>query len=142
MFAYILPLLIVILSNTIYQVCAKSLPEDLDPFASLTVTYFVSAVISLALYYALNRGGSSFMQELRKLNWVPFVFGIVLIGLEAGFIYAYKAGWKVSTLSIVQSAFLAVILLIVGFVLYKEPLTLNKLAGVAICLAGLYVINR
>lgn len=141
MFAYILPLLIVILSNTIYQICAKSLPEDLDPFASLTVTYLVSAVISLALYYALNRGGS-FTQELRKLNWVPFAFGIVLIGLEAGFIYAYKAGWKVSTLSIVQSAFLAVILLILGFVLYKEPLTRNKLAGVAICLVGLYVINR
>lgn len=141
MLAYVLPLLIVILSNTVYQICAKSLPEDLDPFASLTVTYLVSAVISLALYYALNRGGS-FMQELRKLNWVPFAFGIVLIGLEAGFIYAYKAGWKVSTLSIVQSAFLAVILLILGFVLYKEPLTRNKLAGVAICLVGLYVINR
>lgn len=80
--------------------------------------------------------------EYRKLNWAPFAFGIVLVGLEAGWIYAYKAGWQVSTASVMQSAFLAIALIFVGWMLYHEALTWNKLVGVAICLLGLAFINH
>ena len=69
------------------------------------------------------------------------MLGIVIVGLETGWIYAYKAGWQVSTGFIVQSAVLAVMLLIVGYFLYNEALTWNKVMGVVICLAGLAVIN-
>ena len=65
----------------------------------------------------------------------------MIIGLEAGWIYAYKAGWQVSTGFIVQSAILAGALLLVGCFLYHEALTWNKLVGVAICLVGLIFIN-
>lgn len=57
-------------------------------------------------------------------------------------IYAYRAGWQVSTAQIVQSAFLASLLIFVGALLYKEAITLNKLLGVAICLLGLVLINK
>ncbi len=140
MFAFVWPIALVVLSNVAYQICAKSMPEGIDPLASLTVTYLVSAAASAALYYILNRGGS-LIREYGKLNWVPFAFGVVLIGLEAGWVYAYKAGWQVSTASVAQSAFLAVALVFVGFLLYREPLSWNKLLGVAICLVGLAVIN-
>ncbi len=140
MFSYIWPLALVVLSNVLYQICAKSVPNGMHPLASLTVTYTVSAVVSLVLFFVLNRGGNLF-KEYAKLNWAPLVFGVVLVGLEVGFIYAYKAGWAVSTAQIVQSAILAVALLFVGFFLYREPLHWNKIVGVVICLAGLFVIN-
>ncbi len=140
MFAYIWPMALLVFSNTVYQVCTKSVPERMDPFASLTVTYFVSAAASLVLFLALNPGENLF-SEYRKLNWAPVVLGLVIVGLEAGWIYAYKAGWQVSTAFIVQSAFLAVTLLLVGYFLYHEGLTWNKLLGVAICLVGLFFLN-
>ena len=140
MFAYIWPVALVVLSNTVYQICAKSVPGDMDPFASLTVTYLVGAVASLALYFILGQRGN-LLAEYRKLNWAPIALGVVIVGLEVGFIFAYKAGWPVSTASVVTSAFLAVALLFVGFLAYREALTWNKLVGVAICLAGLALIN-
>lgn len=75
------------------------------------------------------------------MNWAPFVLGIAIVGLEAGWIYAYKAGWQVSTGFIVQSAFLAIVLLFVGYFLYREALSWNKIAGIVICLIGLVFIN-
>lgn len=137
---YIWPMALVVVSNIIYQICAKSVPEKINPFASLTVTYLVAAAASAVLYFILGSDGN-LLKEYQKLNWAPFVLGIVIIGLEAGWIYAYKAGWQVSTAFIVQSAFLASALLLVGFFLYHESLTWNKLAGVAICLIGLAFIN-
>ena len=140
MFSYVWPIALVVLSNTVYQICAKSVPERMNPFASLTVTYLFGALVSTVLYYALGSGGN-LVKEFGKLNWAPFVLGIVIVGLEVGWIYAYQAGWQVSTGFIVQSAFLAAALLLVGHFLYHEALTWNKLVGVAICLIGLVFIN-
>ena len=140
MFSYIWPIALVVLSNTVYQICARSVPEGMDPFASLTITYLVGAAVSAALFFLIgDRHG--LIKEYGKLNWAPFVLGVVIVGLEAGWIYAYKAGWQVSTGFIVQSAFLSVVLLFVGYLIYHEELTWNKLVGVAVCLVGLIIIN-
>ena len=140
MFYFIWPLALAVISNTVYQICAKSVPEGMNPFASLTVTYLVGALASAVLYYVSGSRGN-LMKEYGKLNWAPFILGIVIVGLEAGWIYAYKAGWQVSTGFIVQSAVLAVALLFVGYWMYSEALSWNKIIGVSICIVGLIVIN-
>ena len=140
MLSYVWPIVLVVLSNVVYQICAKSVPKGMDPLASLTITYLVGAVASGVLYFILNRNGN-LIQEYGKLNWAPIILGVVIVGLETGWIYAYKAGWQVSTGFIVQSAFLAVVLIFVGYFLYHEALTWNKIVGVAICIVGLIFIN-
>ncbi|MCQ2530381.1 MAG: DMT family transporter [Lachnospiraceae bacterium] len=139
-FSYVWPLGLVVVSNVFYQICAKSVPEKMNPFASLTITYIVGAVVSLILFFALNKGGN-LIQEYQKTNWAPFVLGLVIVGLEVGYIYAFKAGWSVSVAQIVQSVVLAVILIFVGYLLYKESITWNKIVGIIVCLAGLGLIN-
>ena len=122
------PIALVVFSNIVYQICAKGVPKDMDAMASMTITYLVGAVCS-AIKYA-------------KMNWAPFFLGVSVVGLEVGFIYAYKNGWAVSAASLVQSAFLAVALIIVGAVLYREAIKANKVIGIVICLIGLYFINK
>ena len=137
--SFYLPLAIVVVSNTVYQICCKSVPDGMDPFASLTVTYLIAALASGAALLLTHRGGVA--QEYAKLNWAPIVLGVVIVGLEVGFIFAYQAGWQVSTLSVTQGALLAVTLLVVGALAYHEPITLKKLAGVAACIGGLVLLN-
>jgi drug/metabolite transporter (DMT)-like permease len=140
MFSYVWPIALVVLSNVVYQICAKSMPDGLNPFAALTITYLVGALASAVLFFVLGKQPNP-LKELSNLNWTPFVLGLVIVGLEVGFIYAYKAGWEVSTASLVQGVALAVILVFVGFLLYKEGLSWNKLVGIGICLVGLFFIN-
>ena len=139
--SYFWPIALVVVSNVVYQVCAKSVPKEMDTMASMTVTYLVGAACSAALFFLMNRGGS-LLQEYGKMNAAPVLLGISVVGLEVGFLYAYKVGWPVSTASTVQSAFLAIALLAVGALLYHEVITLNKVIGVAVCLVGLYILNR
>ena len=72
------------------------------------------------------------------MNAAPVLLGISVVGL----ICAYRAGWPVSTASTVQSGFLALALVVVGAVLYHREITFSKVIGTAICLIGLYFINR
>ena len=140
MLSYIWPLALVVVANTLYQICAKSIPSNLDPLASITVSYLIAAALSFLLYLLLRKGGTV-AEEFAKINWATFAVGVTLIGLDVGCIYAYKVGWPVSTMQIVQAAVLAIMLIFVGKLLYKEPLSWNKLVGVAVCLAGLGLIN-
>ena len=140
MASYVWPIALIVFSNIVYQICAKAVPGDIHPLAALTATYLTGAVAAAALYFALNRGGS-LLREYGRLNWASVVLGLVILGLEVGWIYAYKAGWPVSTAFIVQSAFMAAALLMVGYFLYREALTWNKIVGVVICLIGLGFIN-
>ena len=127
MVSYVWPIALVVFSNTLYQICAKEVPGGVNAFATLTVTYLVGALASGVLFFVTGNGASLLQEYGRRL--------------EAGWIYAYKAGWPVSTAFIVQSAILAGFLLLAGYLLYHEPLAWNKIAGVVICLIGLYVIN-
>lgn len=140
MFAYIWPLALVVISNVIYQICAKSVPNDVNPFASLTITYLVGALITLILYFTIGKGGNIF-REYSKINWVSVVLGIAIVGLEVGYIYMYKAGWPVSIAQIIQATMVAVVLIFVSILAYKEPITWNRIVGIIVCLAGLGLIN-
>lgn len=140
-FSMYIPILIVVLSNTIYHICSKSTPNGVNVFASLTLTYLIAGIASVILYFATERGGN-LLAEYRNINWASIVLGFAIIGLECGNIYMYKAGWNISTGQLVQAALLAVVLVVVGYLIYKEQITLTKIAGIVVCLGGLYLINK
>ena len=141
MSAYVWPIALVVISNIVYQICAKSVPNTMSPLASLTVTYLVGAAVSAGLYFVTTKD-ASLAREYSQLNWAPVALGLVIVGLEVGYIYAYKAGWPVSTAAIVQSAFLAVALAVIGGLIYHEPVSANKIIGIVICLIGLVFLNK
>lgn len=141
MMSMYIPILFVVFCNVLYQICAKSIHPQIDPLASLVVTYLVGAATAAAAYLVLHPG-QRLWAEYRYLNWTPFALGIAVVGLEVGTIYMYKAGWNVNTGVLVESVLLAVALLAVGALLYHEAITWTKLLGVAICMVGIYFLNK
>jgi EamA-like transporter family. len=135
------PIALIVLSNICYHVCSKSTPQEINPLASLTITYLIGAFFSGILYFALNRDGSLLL-EYRHMNWSTLALGFAIVGLETGSIYMYKVGWDISTGQLVSSSALAVCLILVGRFFYHEAITGTKLLGILICMVGLYFINR
>lgn len=135
------PIALAICSEVIYQICAKSTPQQINPFASLTITYLIGAVVSAVIFFIMNRGGN-ILHEWGQANWAMLVLGIAIVGLEAGAIYMYRVGWNVNTGYIVKASFIALALLVVGYLVYKEQITATKVAGIAVCMLGLFLINR
>ena len=136
-----LPLLMVVCSSTIYHICAKSVSPKLNTFASLTVAYLIGAVLTVIIYYATSPT-KSLVQEFSHLNWATVVMGLAIVGLEAGNILMYKAGWNISVGSLINNITVSIILLFVGILLYKEKITPTQIAGIVLCLAGLVLVNR
>lgn len=140
MWSYIWPIALVVVANTFYNLCAKQTPAAIAPFAALTVTYLTAAVCSVGMFF-LTGGGKSLAGELHKINWSSFVLGVAIVGLEFGFICVYRAGWKVSVAPMVATVALTCVLLLVGFLLFRETLTARQLLGMAVCIVGMLLIG-
>lgn len=133
------PILIAAFAEVIYQIASKGVPPKLNAFASLTITYIVAGVISALM--CVGTGGS-LLRELRQANWAALLLGLAIVGLETGGIFMYRVGWRVNTGYVCKAIISAVSLIFVGRLLYREAFTLSKAVGVALCLGGLFLINR
>lgn len=141
MFMYVFSIALIVLSNIVYNICQKSTPQNVNPFSSLFITYLTAAALTLlALQFYKDDGG--LLQTFKGLNWTSVALGVSIIGLEFGYLMAYRAGWNISVGSLVANIILAIMLIPVGILFYKEGFALSKMLGVLLCLAGLILINR
>jgi drug/metabolite transporter (DMT)-like permease len=140
MWSYIWPLALIVVSNTVYHIMAKQTPGSANAFLSLTVTYLVGAVLTFIGYIATAQG-KTLGQSFPQLNWTSFVLGLAIIGLETGFIYMYRAGWKVSAGPLVANTLVALVMVGVGALFFKEAITIKQVIGIALCLGGLALVN-
>lgn len=141
MFKYYLPVIIIVGSNVFYHIFAKSIPQQLNPMISLVVTYLAGAIIALILFF-ITEPARDLISQVKLVNWVPVVFALAIVGLEYGNIMLYRAGWNISVGSLVCNISLAVILVFVGILIYKEVISLYKIIGIVLCIAGLIFINK
>lgn len=142
MFKMIWPLGLVVLSNVFYHITTKFTPRAANAFLSLTVTYVVAGIVSFAAYFLTAGHSATLRTSIQNLNWTSFVLGLAIIGLEVGYIFIYRSGWKVSVAPIVSYITLATVLMFVGYFLFKEHISIRQIIGFVICVMGLILVTK
>lgn len=127
--------------NLLYHVSQKSIPSSAPPLLSLLVTYGVALLVTgfLVPFFPAQ---PPFREGLRRLNWASAAVGLAIVGVELGFLLAYRAGWRMSVGSVAVNVVVALLLIPAGVVLFRERLTASNVAGLLLCLAGLLLIAR
>ncbi len=141
MFMYVFSIGLIVASNVFYNICQKSISAKVNPLLSLLITYLTAAALTvIALIFSKTEKG--LLNEFKELNWASFVLGFSIVGLELGYLFAYRAGWNISVGSLVANILLAIMLIPIGILLYKESFEITKVLGVVFCIIGLILINR
>lgn len=140
MFLYYFSIGLVVISTGLYHIVQKVTPGSVNPLLSLAVTYAAATLICLLLLPIFPLG-ASLLDSLRALNWASVALGFTVVGIELGFILAYRAGWDISLAAIVSSSGAALLLIPIGLLLFREHVSAINLAGVVVCVAGLILIN-
>ena len=135
------PVVLIVVADVIYQICAKKLSSVASPLAALGATYLVSALTCVLLFEAFSPAGD-LMAALAAVPFPAAVAGVSIAGLEVGTIYMYRAGWPMNVGFIVYTGIIVVLLLFIGSCIYTEPMGLMKLAGVALTCLGMFCIVR
>lgn len=141
MFMYIFSIFLIVASNVMYNISQKSTPERANPFVALLVTYVTAIVITVTVLI-FNKPEKGLIASIKELNWTSILLGVAIIGLEFGYLMAYRAGWNISVGSLVANIMLALVLIPVGIIFYKERFELTKVLGSVFCIAGLILISK
>ena len=140
MFSTWWPLLLVVLSGVGYQVGLKEVSGIGDPMISLMVTYLAASAVSFMIYFFQSLGKESFFRGVFSVNVSAMGLGLAIVGIEVGTLFMYRAGWAVNVAFVVANSLIVAALMVTGFLLYKEKLSLRQLIGVGISLAGILCI--
>lgn len=139
-FAKWIPVILMIVANTLYSVTAKVTPTDVDTFASVSLTYLVCIVYALIMFF-ITSSNKNYFKEIKKANWTSPVLGACLVCLEVSTILLFRVGWELSVGLLLAYVLLAVVLVILGRVVYKEKLTAKRIIGIVISLAGVVLVG-
>lgn len=134
-------LIIAIVSTFGYHLVIKLTPGTVNPLVSLAVTYAVVTVM-FSLAAILLPDGAPLRESLRQVNWTALALAVTIIGLDLGFLLLYRSGFEVSLGQIVTQSAAALLLIGVGVAVFRERLTVTNVAGIALCIAGLWLISR
>jgi len=97
---HVISLPLIVVSVLLYHLSQKNIPKDANPLIALTTAYFVAIGICIAVLIGTGeiRKGTELM---RTQNWLPIVLlGMSALGIELGFLYAYRTGSRISTTAI------------------------------------------
>lgn len=138
---YVFPIILIVVSNIVYHVCQRATPQNVNPFSALLITYLTAAIFTVIVsqFYKTDK---RFFQSFNELNWTSVGLGVAIVGLELGYLLAYRAGWNISVGSLVANIILAIMLIPIGILFFKEGFVLNQIIGVVFCMVGLILINK
>lgn len=135
----ILPIAVAVVANVLYHVASKSIVAEQNAFMGLVVNYATALIVSAILFCLTPH--EKILTEAARSNWACVLMGLSITAVEAAFVMIYRAGGELSTASLIVSILIALAMLIVGGVFYHEQITLRKVFGATLCIAGVVMLS-
>lgn len=139
--SFYLPILMTIFGGVLYHVGQKAVPQTVHPFAAVIVAYSVG-ILLCAIGLVFDPAARSFLTSVKGCNWAVISVGVGAVIIEIGFLLAYRAGWNINAASVVCNISVALLLIPIGLLAFKEHLSVRSAAGIGFCLIGLYLLSK
>jgi drug/metabolite transporter (DMT)-like permease len=137
--AYV-PVLAVVVSAALYHFSQKSAAKGSGPWALLAGAYFVAFCVTLVAGKPWRDFGG-WAEGLRGSIPLVVLLGVACVGIEAGYMLAYRVGWKASSLWLHTTLGASVAMLLLATLVFREPLTAKVLAGWAVAVTGIVIMK-
>lgn len=134
-------LALAITATVAYHLVTKLMPAGAHPIATLLVAYVFGSLLCAGILLA-TPSDAGLRGHFAQVNWTAPALAVVVIVIDLAFILLYRSGFPVSLGALVTQASAAIALIALGWLFFKDRLTATHLAGVVLCLAGLWLVNR
>ena len=113
MTAFVYSIAPVIASQVTYQLVVKAIPRESHPFGALIIVYGLAMVACIVL--SPSAGRPLVFADLRRLlSWPTCLLALALVGIEIGYLLAYRSGWKLGATFAVTSVATVAVLALLG----------------------------
>ena len=124
-----------------YHLVTKLVPVGANPIAMLFTAYVVGMVLCAAILL-LMPAEAGFRGQFAHVNWTAPALAMSIVVIDLAFILLYRSGFPLSFGALVTQVSAAIALLGLGYLFFRDRLSATNIVGVALCFAGLWLVNR
>jgi drug/metabolite transporter (DMT)-like permease len=135
---YYASLAIAIASVAAYHLSMKLVPSQVNPFLPLAAAYLLAFACSVAGLFLWPTG----VRSVSALHPGVIILGLSVVGIEIGFLLAYRAGVSGGYGALMVNLAATLVLLPVALIFFKDQLTPSKIAGIVFSAIGLALLLR
>lgn len=123
-----------------YQTLLKSARPEVNILGVLTVAYLAAFIAAGTLWFRFQDLGVNRL-ETREIA-IGVMLGLSIVGLEYGFVSAFRAGWPLNSTGAIVSVAVALLVVPIGYVFFAEQMSWAKGLGLLMCCGGLILLAR
>lgn len=127
-------------SMAAYSIFLRLASPDIHPALGATIVTGVAFLANLALTLTMRATGSSIVFTPQSIYLVMLV-GVAAACIDFFTLSAYASGLKVTS-SFMIGGTSTVLILLIGFIVLREPFTWMKLFAVGLIVSGIFVLQR
>jgi drug/metabolite transporter (DMT)-like permease len=124
----------------VYTIFMRLAASDVHPALGATVVTGVAFAVNLAIVLVLRASGTAMSVSLPTMALLAVV-GAAAASADFFTLSAYGSGLK-ATSSFVIAGTTTVLVLVVGFLVLREPFSWTKLAAIALITGGIFLLHR
>jgi hypothetical protein len=134
--SFYVPVVFAIVGTVLYHLSQKMMPAKANAFLCLAFAFGLACILSVVLWRVTTNAQDSPV----ALPWQSLALGFALVAIEGGYLFAYRGGWQLNRASLSANVSVAIILVLIGAIWFKEPFSLRLVAGIGSCLVGLALL--
>ena len=136
---YYLPLILTVVGTLLYHLAQKTMPPAVSPFGLLASAFAIALTLCLLLLLLTEHASLRFRTNF---NWSSLALGVSVVMIEAGYLVAYRLGWKLNRAALTSNVAVAILLIPLGTMFFQERVSLRMIAGAVLCISGLILLVR
>ncbi len=133
------PFVLMVLTYVSYQVVLKFIRPDVNVLGVLTLAYFAACMCAAALWFRNPDLGGNRLEGRDVL--IAVLIGVSIVGLEYGFVSAFRLGWPINSTGAIVNVGTALLLVPIGLILFGEQMSAVNFAGLGLCCVGLVLLT-
>lgn len=143
MWQKLIPIIMIATAVASYHIASKSLGarSQVDFWSTVSWVYFLAMLGSIGMGLATTGKLTVSPMEMKSVLPLIALLALACIGIEGGYLLAYRGGWKITELAPATTFANYVFIGIVGVAFMKESLTPQSIVGLLLLVSGITVFH-
>lgn len=139
--AFVYSIVLVIASQVVYQLAVKAVPREANPFSVLIIVYGIAMLTCIVLAPFAGKA-VGIADAKRVFGWPACLLALSVVGIEVGYLLAYRSGWTLGITYAVTSVATVALLAAIGSAWFGELIDARRILGLALALVGGWLVVR
>jgi drug/metabolite transporter (DMT)-like permease len=133
------PIALIIAAQVGYQLAQRAMPAGANPFTVIAIAYLLGIIACAVLAPGVGRPIGFVDAGLLK-HWPIWGLAASVVGIELGYLLAYRAGWALATTTGIGYTATMVLVAVIGATCFSEGMSARRAAGLVMAIGAVWLL--